>query len=57
MAALGEGALDGFGHFELAGAVFVGQRGASQDAAGREELVERGQGAGWGFGGGHRDCC
>ena len=26
VAALGEGMLDGFGHFVLAGAVFVGQR-------------------------------
>ena len=46
MAALGEGALDGFGHFVLAGAVLVGQRRVRQDAAGREELVERGQSAG-----------
>ena len=41
---LGESALDGLGHFKLAGAVFVGQRGARKDAAGREELVEGGQG-------------
>ena len=46
VAALGEGALDGLGHFELAGAVLVGQRRAREDAAGREELVEGGQGAG-----------
>ena len=46
VAALGEGALDGLGHFELAGAVLVGQRRARQNAAGREELVEGGQGAG-----------
>ncbi len=54
MAALGEGALDGLGHLELAGAVLVGQRRARQNAARREELVERGQGAGWVVGGGHR---
>ena len=46
MAALGEGALDGFGHFKLAGAVLVGERRAGQKAAGREELVEGGQSAG-----------
>jgi hypothetical protein len=27
----------------LAGAVFEGKRGAGEDSAGREELVERGQ--------------
>ena len=36
MAALGECALDGFGHFQLAGAVLVGQRRACEDAAGGE---------------------
>ena len=46
VAALGEGALDGFGHFELAGPVFIGQRRTRQNAAGRKELVQRGQGAG-----------
>ncbi len=46
VAALGEGALDGLGHLELAGAVLVGQRRTRENAAGREELVERGQGAG-----------
>jgi hypothetical protein len=30
MAALGEGALDGLGHFKLAGAVLIGQRGAER---------------------------
>ena len=43
VAMLGESALDGLGHFKLAGAVFVGQRGPRKDAAGREELVEGGQ--------------
>ena len=46
MAALGEGALDGLGHFKLAGAVFVGQGRTREDAAGRKELVERGKSAG-----------
>ena len=42
MAAFGEGALDGFGHLQLARTVLIGQRRARQDAAGREELVQRG---------------
>ena len=46
VAALGEGALDGLGHFKLAGAVLVGQRRARQNAARGEELVQGGQGAG-----------
>ena len=46
MAALGKGLLDGLGHLELAGTVFVGERRAGENAAGREELVERGQRAG-----------
>ncbi len=46
MAALSESALDGLGHFELPGAVFVGQRRTGEDAAGRKELVQCGQGAG-----------
>ncbi len=46
VALLGESALDGLGHLELARAVLVGQRGSRKDAAGREELVEGGQGAG-----------
>ena len=46
VAAFGERAFDGLGHFQLAGAVFVGQRRLRQDAAGRKELVQRGQGAG-----------
>ncbi len=33
MAALGEGALDSFSHFVLAGADFVGERGAGEDSA------------------------
>ena len=58
--ALFESPLHGLGHFQLAGTVFIGQRRACQDAAGREELVQAGQGAGCGgsscgFGGGHRD--
>jgi len=46
MAALGESALDSFGHFKLAGTVFEGERGAGEDSAGRKEFVECGQGAG-----------
>ena len=46
VAPLGEGALDGLGHFQLAGAVLVGQRRAGEDAAGREELVQGGEGPG-----------
>ena len=53
MTALGKGALDCFSHFELAGTVFERKRRAGEDSAGREELVESGQGAGWGVGGGH----
>jgi len=55
MAALFEGTLDGFGHLQLTGAILKGQRRAGEDAARREELVERGQGAGWVVGGGHRE--
>jgi len=54
MAALFKGALDGLGHLQLAGAVLKGQRRTRENAAGREELMERGQGAGWVFGGWHR---
>ena len=54
MAALGERALDGFGHLQLSWAVFVGQRRLGENAAGREELVQSGQSAGCGLGGGHR---
>jgi hypothetical protein len=53
MAALFEGALDGFGHVELAGAVFVGERGLREDAAGREEGVQGGECAGCRFADGH----
>ena len=53
VAAFREGALDGLGHLELAGAVLVGQGRARKDAARGEELMEGGQGAGCG-GGGHR---
>ena len=53
MAPLAECALDGLGHFKLAGAVFIWQRGAGEDSARRKELVEAGQSASWSFGGGH----
>ena len=43
MAALGEGALDGFGHFVLAGAVLEWEWRASEDSTGGEELMERRQ--------------
>ena len=55
MAAFLKGALDGFGHFKLAGAVLVREGGAREDAARSEELVQGGQGAGWVFAGGHRN--
>jgi hypothetical protein len=45
MAALGEGALDCFSHFELAGTVFERKRRAGEDPARREEFVESGQSA------------
>ena len=54
VAALGEGALHGLGHFQLAGPVLVRQRRTRQNAAGREELVQAGQGAGCGVGRRHR---
>jgi len=54
MAAFLEGTLDGLGHLQLAGAVLKGQGRTRKDAAGREELVERGQSAGWVVGGWHR---
>jgi hypothetical protein len=43
MAPLGEGALNGFGHFILAGAVFEWKWRASEDSTWGEELVERGE--------------
>jgi hypothetical protein len=43
MAALGERALDGFGHFVLARAVLEWEWRAGEDSTGREKLVERGQ--------------
>jgi hypothetical protein len=45
VALLCKGALDGLGHLELAGAVFVGQGGFGEDAAGGEEGVEGGEGS------------
>ena len=43
VAALGERALHGLGHFELAGAVLVGQRRARQDAARRKNSCSVGR--------------
>ena len=43
MPALCECAFDGFGHFELAGAVLEGERRASEDSPGREKLMQRGE--------------
>jgi len=37
---VGEGLLDLFGHEVLAGAVFEGEGGVGEDAAGVEEVVE-----------------
>ena len=53
VAPFSEGAFDGFGHLELAGAVLVGQRRLRKNAAGREELVQRRQGPSCGLGRGH----
>ena len=53
VAALCESLFDGSRHLQLAGAVFIGQRRARQNAAGREKFVQRGKGAGWVFAGGH----
>ena len=55
VAAFFEGALDGLGHGQLAGTKLVGERRLRQDAAWREKFMERGQGAGCGVAGGHRD--
>ena len=46
MPALGQSALDGLGHLQLARPILVGQRRLREDAARREKLVERGQSAG-----------
>ena len=40
MALVLEGLFDGAGHLVLAAAVFEGERGLREDAAGREEVVE-----------------
>ena len=45
MAALRECSLNSFGHFKLAGAVFEGEWGISEDSTGREKLVESGESA------------
>jgi len=47
VAMLAEGALHGLGHLQLARPVLIRQGRAGQDAAGREELVQAGQSAGW----------
>ena len=43
MAAVGEGLLDGLGHGVLAGAVLESERGFCKDAAGGEEVMQRGE--------------
>ena len=51
-----EGLFDGSGHVVLAGAVLEGERGAGEESAGGEEVVERGDFArGVGVGGGDLD--
>ena len=53
MPSLGECALHSLGHLVLPRPVLVRQRRVGQNAARRKKLVKRGQGAGWGVGGGH----
>ena len=43
VALVGEGLLDGLGHLVLPFAMLVGERGAGENAAWREEVVEAGQ--------------
>ncbi len=53
VALVGEGALDGLCHLQLAAAKFIGQIGPREDAAWREEIVQRWQRGGRLLGGGH----